>query len=133
MNHGGDGNKCEGRPRQNVYSFLHDESKTQFPHISSILARLQQVDRQQKKQRTKDYIPILLNGKVTLGFLDSGNNLPGIAMSLSYYLSLGLNPNDLIRNPDLTKVATAKSGFLMTKNFLYDGNIFPCHGSIFRH
>ena len=75
-----------------------------------MLARLSHVDRQQHRNRTKDYVPILLNGKVVLGFLDSGNNLPGVAMSLTQYTSMGLNPKDLIQLNNLTRVATAKQG-----------------------
>ena len=75
-----------------------------------MLARLGHIDRQQHKQRTKDYVPLLLNGKIVLGFLDSGNNLPGVAMSLAQYVSMGLNPKDLISVANLTQVATAKAG-----------------------
>ena len=104
---GDDHSNKYGKPRNLISNY---ESHKSNLNISTMLARLNKVDQQQQKRRTKDYVPLLLNGKVVLGFLDSGNNLPGIAMSLNHYVSMGLNPHDLIRNPKLTKVATAKAG-----------------------
>ena len=78
--------------------------------LAPLLAHLDRVDQIQKRKRTRDYVPVLVNGRVNLAFLDSGNNLPGIVFSENYFHSLGFGPSDLEVHPELDSVATAKKG-----------------------
>ena len=98
--------------------------------LAPLLAHLDRVDQIQKRKRTRDDVPVLVNGRVNLAFLDSGNNLPGIVFSENYFHSLGFGPSDLEVHPELDSVATAKKGASLTVVGVASRPLSLCFGGV---